>query len=73
MRTHIPVVHLQFNSFVATLLLPLFSLIALITPFENVTGYEKRDYLGFFIKIAKIEFYSSICVEYNGESFKEKY
>ena len=40
----------------------------------NVTGYEKRDHLGFFIKIeflACID--SSVCVEHNGESFKKKY
>ena len=39
-----------------------------------VTGYEKRDHLGFFIKnefLAWID--SSMCAAYNGASSKKKY
>ena len=41
--------------------------------FSFVTGYEKKDHLGFFIKIeflACID--SSVRVEHNGEGFKKK-
>ena len=41
---------------------------------KYVTGYEKRDHWGFFIKIEFLAWIdSSMCAEYNGASFMKKY
>ena len=40
----------------------------------DVTGYEKRDHLGFFMKIEFLVWIkSSVCAEYNGTSVMKKY